>query len=99
MALIMKINKKQKYTIYAGLFIIIVVFVIWLINGSYVFTQTQVLISKKDPLFGTTYQVWKNKFIWGLDLTLVITALSVILSTVLIFVFRNKAKELNEENN
>ncbi len=95
----MKINKKQKYTILGCLSIIILVFIIWIINGSYVFTQTQVLISKKDPLFGTTYKVWKNKFIWGLDLTLVITALSIILSTVLIFVFKNKGKELNEENN
>ena len=94
----MKINKKQKYTIIAGLALIVAVFIIWLANGSYVFTQTQVLIEKKDPLFGTTYKVWENKFILGLDLTLVVTALSVLISLIFVYIFKSKRKKPNEEN-
>ncbi len=94
----MKINKKQKITITIGILVIIIAFIIWLLNGSYVFTQTQVLIEKKDPLFGTTYKQWQNKFIWGLDLTLVVTFFSLVISAALFYFFRNKRKELNEES-
>ena len=94
----MKINKKQKITLTIGIVVIVIAFIIWLINGSYVFTQTQVLVEKKDPLFGTTYKLWKNKFIWGLDLTLVVTFLSLVISAALVYIFKNKRKELNEES-
>ncbi len=85
-------NKKQKITIIIGLAVILIAFAVWIINGTYVFTQTQILIEKKDPLFGTTYKVWKNQFIWGLDLTLVVTALSVIVSGVFFYIFKTKRK-------
>jgi len=86
----MKINRKQKITIIIGLVVIVIAFVIWLLNGTYVFTQTQVLVEKKDPLFGTTFKQWQNKFIWGLDLTLVVTFLSMVISGVFIFIFKKK---------
>ena len=91
-------NKKQKITFAIGLIIIIAVFIIWIINGTYVFTQTQVLIEKQDPLFGTTYKEWQNKFIWGLDLTLAATAISIIASTIFFFIFKDKRKNRNEIN-
>ena len=94
----MKINKKQKITITAGFAVIIIAFIVWLINGTYIFTQTQVLIQKKDPLFGTTYKQWQNKFIWGLDLTFVVTFLSLVISAGLVYLFKDKRKELNEES-
>jgi hypothetical protein len=94
----MKINKKQKITISAGIAVILIVFIIWLLNGTYIFTQTQVLIVKKDPLFGNTYKQWQNKFIWGLDLTLVVTFISLIISAGLVYIFKDKRKELNEES-
>jgi uncharacterized protein YpmB len=95
----MKINKKQKITIIASAAVIIIVFIVWLLSGSYVFTQTRVLIEKKDPLFGSTYKQWKDKFILGLDLTLVITFLSLVISSVLVYIFKDKRKELNEKSN
>jgi hypothetical protein len=91
-------NKRQKITFAIGLTIIIAVFIIWIINGTYVFTQTQILIEKKDPLFGTTYKEWQNKFIWGLDLTLIVSAVSVIVSTILFFIFKDKRKRTDEIN-
>ena len=91
-------NKKQRITFIIGLTIIAIAFIIWIINGAYVFTQTQVLIEKKDPLFGTTYKEWQNKFIWGLDLTLIISAVSIISSTILFFIFKDKRDTNNEIN-
>lgn len=88
----MKLNSKQKITIAIGIIVIVIAFIIWLANGAYLFTQTQVLVSKKDPLFGTTYRVWQNKFIWGLDLTLIVTAASVVISGLLFFIFKEKRK-------
>lgn len=91
-------NKKQKFTFAIALLIIVIAFIIWIFSGTYVFTQTQVLIVKTDPLFGTTYKVWQNKFIWGLDLTLIVSAVSVISSVILFFIFRDKRKTQNEIN-
>ena len=83
-------NKKQKITILAGLLVIIAVFVVWLSYGGDLFTKTQVLIEKKDELFGTTYKEWKDQFIWGLDYTLYVTGATVVVCGILFFVFRKK---------
>lgn len=91
-------NKKQKITFAICIIFILLVFIIWIINGTYVFTQTQVLVEKKDPLFGTTYKEWQNKFILGLDFTLAISAVSIISSAVLFFLFKDKRKTQNEIN-
>jgi cbb3-type cytochrome oxidase subunit 3 len=91
-------NKNQKIVIAIALFVIAVAFIIWIKSGTYVFTQTQVLIEKKDPLFGSSYKVWQNKFIWGLDLTLIISAFSIVSSAILIFLFKDKRKTNNEIN-
>lgn len=88
----MNINKKQRVTIIVGAAIIVIAFIIWIASGSYIFTQTQILIQKKDPLFGTTYRIWQNKFIWGLDLTLIVAAASVVISGLLFFIFKEKRK-------
>jgi len=95
----MVINRKQKISLIIGLAVIITAVIIWLIDGTYVFTQTKVLIEKKDPLFGTTYKEWENKFIWGLDLTLVISAISIVSSSFFVYIFRNKRKSLDEIKN
>ncbi len=92
----MKINKKQKTVIIIWLTVVLAALIIWIADGTYVFTQTKVLIEKKDPLFGTVYKVWQNKFIWGLDLTLVVTAVSLLISAVLIRIFKDK-KNRNKE--
>lgn len=85
-------NKKQKITLYTGLLIIVIAFVVWLAYGGELFTKTQVLIEKKDELFGTTYKEWKDKFIWGLDYTLYVTGITVFICGILILIFRkNKA--------
>ncbi len=86
-------NKKQKLIIISGSVIIIIAFIIWGLSGGEVFTKTQVLVEKKDELFGTTYKEWQNKFIWGLDLTGAVTASVVIICGILIYVFKRREKK------
>lgn len=88
----MAVNKKQKLTILTGLGAILAAFIEWIADGMYVFTQTKILIQKKDPLFGTIYKVWQKKFIWGLDLTLIITVLSIIVSFLIFRLLKDKNK-------
>ena len=83
-------NKHQKITLFIGLTIIILVFIIWLSYGGQLFTKTQILIEKKDELFGTTYKEWQNKFIWGLDYTLYITGATVFVCGIFFLIFRKK---------
>jgi hypothetical protein len=91
-------NKKQKSTFAIALSIIIAAFIIWIINGTYIFTQTQILIEKKGPLLGTSYKEWKNKFIWRLDLTFIVSAVSILSSVILFLIFKDKRKKQNETN-
>jgi hypothetical protein len=91
-------NRKQKITLLIGITIIVLAFIVWLYYGGQLFTKTQVLIEKKDELFGTTYKEWKNQFIWGLDYTLYVSGATVLVCGILFFVFRKKRK-LNETSN
>ena len=83
-------NKRQKRTIIIGLIIIAAAVIVWLVSGGAIFTKTQVLIEKKDALFGTTYKEWQNKFIWGLDYTLYATGATVFICGIMFLVFRKK---------
>ena len=83
-------NKKQKITLITAAVIILLTVIIWQIYGGEIFTKSQVLIEKKDPLFGFTEKKWIDKFIWGLDLSLLISGVTALLSGVLFFVFRDK---------
>jgi hypothetical protein len=83
-------NRKQKITLIIGFIIIVLAFIVWLSYGGELFTKTQVLIEKKDELFGTTYKEWKDKFIWGLDYTLYVTGATVFVCAALYFIFRKK---------
>ncbi|MCG6960506.1 hypothetical protein LJE82_11505, partial [bacterium BMS3Abin03] len=60
-------NNKQKIVVIIGAVLIIAALIVWLSNGSEVFTKTQVLVEKKDELFGTTYKEWQDKLVIGLD--------------------------------
>lgn len=90
-------NKQQKFTIWISLLIIAAVFIFWQINGGEIFTKTQVLIEKKDELFGTTYKEWQDKLIWGLDYTLIVSAVTIAAAAILFFVFKRKGN--NEKFN
>lgn len=86
-------NKKQKITLVVGLVLIISALVVWLAHGGEIFTKTQVLVEKKDELFGTTYNEWQDKIILGLDYAGGFSAAVAVITTVLIFIFRNKNRD------
>lgn len=85
-------NKTQKYIVSAFVATLIILLIIWISFGSEIFTKTQVLVEKKDELFGWTEKVWEDRFIWGLDLTLILAFLSSVISGLLLFLFRTKKR-------
>jgi len=87
-------NKKQKTTLIIGLILIVSALVVWLAHGAEIFTKTQVLVGKYDELFGYTYEEWGDKIIIGLDYTGSFSAVVVLITVVLFFVFKDKKKEL-----
>jgi hypothetical protein len=82
-------NNKQKVIFYTALIIVIISIVIWQIYGGEIFTKDQVLVEVKDELFGTTKE-WRDQFVWGLDLTAIISGITILISAVLFFLFRTK---------
>ena len=83
------LNKKQKTTAYTALAITALSLIIWIIYGGEIFTKTEVLVEVQDDLFGTTKE-WKDQFIWGLDLSLLISGITILVSLIIMFFQRNK---------
>ncbi len=83
-------NKKQKIVIVVGAVLIFSALILWLAHGGEFFTKTRVLIEKQDELFGTTYKEWKDKIVIGIDYAGSFSAVVVVISAVLFFVFRTK---------
>ncbi len=83
-------NNKQRIILILGIFIILFSVALWAISGFEIFTKTQVLVDVKDELFGTTYKEWVDKFIWGLDLSLAISAATTFFCSILIVFMRSK---------
>lgn len=87
----MKINDKQKKSIYLWLILSIVALIVWIGSGSEIFTKTQVLVEKQDELMGTTIKEWKDQFVLGLDYTLGFIGIITIIT--LGFIWKLKTKQ------
>jgi len=86
-------NIKQKRTLIIAAVIIVALLIIWIAFGGHIFTRTQVLVEKKDELFPDMVQKeWVNKFIWGLDLSLVISVITIFIGSILFYLFRDKKR-------
>ena len=83
-------NNKQKIVLVVGAVLIISALIVWLSNGAEIFTKTQVLIEKQDDLFGTTYREWEDKMVIGLDYAGGFSAIILVLTGALLFLFRTK---------
>lgn len=86
----MKFNKNQRITLYTGLGLIIIALITWLTYGGEIFTKDQVLVQKTDEIFGTTYNIWEDKFILGLDYTAIFIGLISLFTALAIYFQRNK---------
>ena len=85
-------NKNQKIILTLAFTIILISFAIWLAYGGEIFTKTEVLVDVTDEVFDTTYKEWRNKFIWGLDLSLMISGAITLISLVSIYLTRTKVQ-------
>ncbi len=84
-------NKKQKISTFTGIIIAVLSFIPWAFSGFEILTKTSIVVEKKDELFDTTYKVVENTFIWGLDLSLLISGLALLFAGTFYFVFRKKS--------
>lgn len=101
-------NKNQKYIVVSGIFLIAITLFYWYSQGAEVFTKTQVLVDKTtdlDRMLGVENKEYVDKYVFGLlpsgmtsimemISTASITGLAVFLSGILIYLFRNKKKEI-----
>lgn len=99
-------NKKQKIVATIGIILIVIVLIIWQAQGGETLTKTQVLIDKTtdlDRMLGVENKQYVDKYIFGIlpsGMGSVYEILSastlsgfvVVLSGVLIYLFRNKKK-------
>jgi len=85
-------NNKQKIVVIIGVVLIIAALIVWLSNGGEVFTKTQVLVERKDELFGTTYKEWQDKLVIGLDYAGGFSAVIFAVTGALFFLLRTKKK-------
>jgi len=86
-------NKKQKTVLVIGAVLILSALILWLAHGHEIFTKTQVLVEKKDELFGTTYKEWEDKIIIGLDYAGGFSAVVAVVTGALLFIFRTRREK------
>lgn len=101
-------NKKQTYALVTGILIVLIILFVWYTQGSEVFTKTQILVdntSDLDRMLGVENKQFIDRFVFGLlpsglssisEIISVasISGLVVLLSGFLIYLFRNKRKEI-----
>jgi len=85
----MKLNKRQKRTLFIALLLIAAALLVWIGFGGEIFTKTKVLVEIQDEIFGTTKE-WKDQFVLGLDYTLAFSGITVFLALVFTFLQRDK---------
>lgn len=100
-------NKTQKYIIAIGIILIGITLIYWYSQGAEVFTKTQVLVDKTtdlDRMLGVENKQYVDQFVFGLFpsgmssimemvSTASISGVVVLLTGILIYLFRNKKKE------
>ena len=86
------LNKTQKNIRLTALVLIALTFIIWIFYGGEFFTKTEVLVEVTDEIFGTTKE-WKDQFVWGLDLTLLISGIITIITLPLLYFTRTKIEK------
>lgn len=86
------LNKTQKNIRLAALLLIALTFINWIFYGLEFFTKTQILVEVTDEVFGTTKE-WKDQFVWGLDLTLLISGIIVVVTLTLLYFTRTKIEK------
>lgn len=90
-----KINKKQRIILTAGLALILIIATVWAIQGFHLFTHEKVMKrlpqSDIEKMLGQPPRfTWINHFTLGLEYTLLFTAVVTTLCTILFFLLKNR---------
>ena len=83
-------NSKQKISVISSILVALLSVILWAFYGFEILTKTSVVTEKKDELFDTVYKVTENKFIWGLDLTLLVMGVSLLIGGLLYYFYKDK---------
>lgn len=89
-------NKKQKLVLMIGIILILLLLTYWYSQGAEIFTKTQVLVdntSELDRMLGIENKQFVDKFVLGLDYVGIISLGIVVITGILIYIFKNKRKE------
>lgn len=101
-------NRSQKYVLLIGIILIGITLIYWYSQGSEVFTKSQVLVDNTtdlDRMLGVENKQYVDQFVFGLFpsgissimemvSTASISGAVVMLTGILIYLFRNKRKEI-----
>ena len=71
-------KNKQKLVLIIGTTIILITILLWQSSGWELFTKTEVIVEDPKKMFDLDGSQFGNKFVWGLDLTLVISGFTLI---------------------
>jgi len=92
-------NKKQKNVLISAIILIVIVFAVWAGYGMEIFTKNKVFVEMpltdiEKALGLAPTKTWQDKFIPGLDAAFAASAVISIISGLLIFLFKNKKKDI-----
>jgi len=90
-------NHKQKLVIIISGAVVLLSVLIWLYYGGEIFTKYQVLVevqSELDKQLGISQQEWRDKFIWGLDYTLIVSGIAIVFGGIMTYLFKNKKQTI-----
>ncbi len=83
-------NTRQKVSLWSGILLAAASLALWGATGFSLFTRQQIPVRQTDDLLGTTYIVWKDVFMVGLDLALPIAVAALVLGAGIAYLLRTK---------
>ena len=86
----MTLNSKQKGTLAAAFLLLLTDIGLWIGTGSHVYTKQQIQQQVYDEFLGTTYVVWEDVFMIGLDIAVPVAVFVIATSALLLWFFRTK---------
>ena len=92
MKLMRNLNIKQKKILIITLVLIVISLIVWQLYGGEFWTKSKVLVEIKDDLFDTTYREYQDKFVLGLDYTLLFDGFVFVAGLIGTFLVRTKKK-------
>jgi hypothetical protein len=91
-------NKKQKYISIITAILIAVTAGLWIGTGAHIFTKQQIAVEQKDELLGTSYIVWEDVTMVGLDIALPAAIGLLLAGAIGVYFSRTKRKSVPSNN-